>query len=60
MCSSDLAHYQTQCCGVAVEYQSFNLSAFNITGLAQDHRFNFSISLGGIGTFTNLLGAFGR
>jgi hypothetical protein len=29
------------------------------TGIAQDRRFNISFTLAGIGTFSNLFGAFG-
>jgi LPS-assembly protein len=50
------AYYNAQCCGVLVEYQTYN-----IVGLAipQDRRFNVSFTLAGIGTFSNFLGAFG-
>ena len=54
------AAYLAQCCGIAMEYQYFNLGGLQLTGLQQDKRFNLSFSLAGIGTFTNLLGAFGR
>jgi len=46
--------------GVAGEYQVDNLGGLQGAGLQKDKRFNISFSLGGIGTFTNLLGAFGR
>jgi LPS-assembly protein len=53
-------YLNSQCCGVAIEYQNFNyggsLSAY---GLQQDKRFNLSFTLAGIGTFSNLFGAFG-
>jgi LPS-assembly protein len=53
-------YYNTQCCGIALDYQSFNyggsLAAY---GLQQDKRFNLSFTLAGIGTFSNLFGAFG-
>ena len=55
-----IAYYKSQCCGVAVEYQSVNYGAsFAAIGVPQDHRFNISFTLAGIGTFSNLLGAFG-
>ncbi len=55
-----VAYYNAQCCGVGLEYQSFNLQgAFVAPGLAQDRRFNISFTLAGIGTFSNLFGAFG-
>jgi LPS-assembly protein len=54
------AYYNAQCCGVAVEYQSFNLGgSFAGLGITEDHRFNLSFTLAGIGTFSNLFGAFG-
>ena len=53
-------YFNSQCCGVAIEYQTFNyggsLAAY---GLQQDKRFNLSFTLAGIGTFSNLFGAFG-
>ena len=55
-----VAYYNAQCCGVGFEYQTFNLlGSFFAPGLAQDRRFNLSFTLGGIGTFSNLFGAFG-
>jgi LPS-assembly protein len=55
-----VAYYSAQCCGVGFEYQSFNLTG-SLLGLAvpQDRRFNISFTLAGIGTFSNLFGAFG-
>jgi LPS-assembly protein len=54
------AYLNSQCCGIAIEYQTFNyggsLAAY---GLQQDKRFNLSFTLAGIGTFSNLFGAFG-
>ena len=55
-----VAYYNAQCCGVGFEYQTFNFQgAFVPVGLAQDRRFNISFTLAGIGTFSNLFGAFG-
>lgn len=54
------AAYMSQCCGIAMEYQVYNLGGLQLSGLQQDKRFNLSFSLAGIGTFSNLLGAFGR
>ena len=57
-----LAYYNAQCCGINVEYQTYNFSAsvYNqYTAVNQDRRFNISFTLAGIGTFSNLLGAFG-
>ena len=54
------AYYNAQCCGIGFEYQTFNFqgAAFNF-GVPQDRRFNISFTLAGIGTFSNLFGAFG-
>jgi hypothetical protein len=55
-----IAYYNSQCCGVGVEFQTFNYLGSSVgIGVPQDHRFNLSVTLGGIGTFSNLLGAFG-
>jgi len=54
------AYYNSQCCGIAAEYQAYNYGAsFVARGLTQDHRFNLSFTLAGVGTFSNLFGAFG-
>jgi hypothetical protein len=55
-----IAYYNSQCCGIAVEYQSVNYGTnVSATGVPQDHRFNLSFTLAGIGSFSNLFGAFG-
>jgi LPS-assembly protein len=54
------AYYNSQCCGIAAEYQTFNYGAsLAARGLTQDRRFNLSFTLAGVGTFSNLFGAFG-
>jgi LPS-assembly protein len=55
------AAYNSQCCGIAAEYQSFNyaIGGFAGLGIPQDRRFNLSFTLAGIGSFSNLLGSFG-
>ncbi len=55
-----IAFYNTQCCGVGIEYQTWNYTG-SLIGVAvpRDRRFNLSFTLAGIGTFSNLLGAFG-
>jgi LPS-assembly protein len=53
-----MAYYNAQCCGVSVEWQSFNLQgSFAGFGVQQDHRFNISFTLAGIGAVPNFLGA---
>ena len=55
-----LAYYNAQCCGIGFEYQTFNLQGSLVNfGVPQDRRFNISFTLAGIGTFSNLFGAFG-
>lgn len=56
-----LGHYNTQCCGLIVEYQQFNYGTQSVAaiGVPRDHRFNISFTLAGIGTFSDLFGAFG-
>jgi LPS-assembly protein len=49
--------FNAQCCGVSVDYAVTNLSHF---GLRDDKRFSISLSLAGIGSFTNPLGVFGN
>jgi LPS-assembly protein len=51
--------YNAQCCGVSFEYQSFNYPDRPAFLLPQDRRFNISFTLAGVGSFSNLLGAFG-
>jgi hypothetical protein len=54
------AYYNAQCCGVGIEYQTYNFAgSFASFGVPQDKRFNLSFTLAGVGTFSNLFGAFG-
>ena len=55
-----LAYYSAQCCGISFEYQSFNLEGLGArVRVDHDRRFNLSFTLAGLGTFSNMLGAFG-
>jgi LPS-assembly protein len=55
-----VAYYNAQCCGVGFEYQTFNFQGSLVPlAVPQDRRFNISFTLAGIGTFSNLFGAFG-
>lgn len=49
-----LGYYNAQCCGIALEWQTFNLPGLAVP---QDRRFNVSFTLAGIGTFANFFGA---
>jgi LPS-assembly protein len=52
--------YNSQCCGIAAEFQSFNYATGGlIIGVPKDRRFNLSFTLAGIGSFSNLFGSFG-
>ena len=54
-----VAYYNAQCCGVGFEYQTYNLQGLSAAPVPKDRRFNISFTLAGIGTFSNLFGAFG-
>ena len=55
-----IAHYNTQCCGIALRVPEVQLRhAAGDLGVPQDRRFNLSFTLAGIGTFSDLFGAFG-
>ena len=51
--------YNAQCCGISVEYQSFNYPADPRFYVPKDRRFNMSFTLAGVGSFSNFFGAFG-
>ena len=55
-----LGYYNAQCCGVAVEFQTFDFERLGQRALLpRDRRFNISFTLAGIGTFSNFFGALG-
>jgi len=54
-----VGYYNAQCCGVVFEYQQFNYPQFSSFAVPQDRRFNIGVTLAGLGTFSNFLGAFG-
>lgn len=53
------ASFNAQCCGFSVDYQILDVRHIGV-GFSKDRRFNFSITLAGIGSFSNPLGSFGR
>jgi hypothetical protein len=53
------ASYMAQCCGLQVEYQTFDFPAGTGIPIQSDRRFNFGFVLAGLGTFSNFFGAFG-
>jgi LPS-assembly protein len=48
--------YNSQCCGVSVDYQVFDLSHLG----RRNRTFNFAFTLAGLGSFANPLGSFGK
>jgi hypothetical protein len=50
--------YNAQCCGVAFEYQTYNLSGTSLT-VPKDRRFFISFTLAGLGNFSPFNGAMG-
>jgi LPS-assembly protein len=55
-----VGYYNAQCCGFALEYQTYNFPQYSTLYPVQaDRRFNFSFTLAGLGTFSNFFGAFG-
>jgi len=54
-----MAFYNSQCCGINVEYQTYDVGGVSSFVVPHDNRFNLSFTLAGIGTFSNFFGAFG-
>jgi len=50
------AFYNAQCCGLAFEYQTYNLAAVG-SPIPSDNRFFFSFTLAGLGNFSPFNGA---
>jgi LPS-assembly protein len=53
------AFYNAQCCGVSADYQIADIGHLGLQAQV-DRRFNFSVTLAGIGSFSNPMGAFGN
>ena len=58
-----MAYYNGQCCGISVEYQSFNFTGLRSyygrhSRIPVDRRINVTFTLAGIGSFSNFFGAF--
>ena len=54
-----VGYYNAQCCGFAVEYQTYNFPQNVGIPITKDRRFNFSFTLAGLGTFSNFFGFLG-
>ena len=50
--------YNAQCCGIAIEYQTYNFGGLNVP-VPADHRFFMSFTLAGLGNFSPFNGALG-
>jgi LPS-assembly protein len=46
------AFYNAQCCGIAFEYQRYNLQGLQSFAVPADHRFFLSFTLAGLGNFS--------
>ncbi len=53
------AFYNSQCCGIALEYQTYNFGGVSLSPVPADHRFFLSFTLAGLGNFSPLNGALG-
>jgi hypothetical protein len=51
------AFYNAQCCGLAIEYQTYNRGVGSSLPIPSDHRFFFSFTLAGLGNFSPFNGA---
>ena len=51
--------YNAQCCGLALQYQSFNYGVNSFSPIPADHRFFLSFTLAGLGNFSPMNGALG-
>jgi LPS-assembly protein len=52
------AFYNSQCCGLSVNYSSNDISQFGLAATS-NHQFAISFTLAGLGSFSNPFGAFG-
>jgi LPS-assembly protein len=51
--------YLAQCCGIQMDFQTFNFPPSRGYPVSADRRFNVGFVLAGLGTFSNFFGAFG-
>ncbi len=53
-------HYHAQCCGFSIDYQVWNYPTFDPRfPIPKDRRISISVTLAGIGSFSNPFGSFG-
>lgn len=53
-----VAFYNSQCCGLSVNYSSADISQYNLAA-ATNHQLAISFTLAGLGSFSNPFGSFG-
>jgi LPS-assembly protein len=54
-----VGYYNAQCCGFALEYQTYNYPGSLGISIPKDTRFSFSFTLAGLGSFSPFFGALG-
>jgi hypothetical protein len=54
-----MAYYNTQCCGISVDWQTMSTPLWTPNGVPTNTQFGISFTLAGIGSFSNPLGSFG-
>jgi LPS-assembly protein len=52
-----VAYYNSQCCGVQVDYATADISNLGLANTPSNHKFGVSFTLAGIGSFSNPLGS---
>jgi hypothetical protein len=55
-----LVYYNTQCCGIAVDYRNTRAGQGSVFALPGNRTLNLIFTLAGIGSFANPFGAFGN
>jgi lipopolysaccharide assembly outer membrane protein LptD (OstA) len=54
-----MAYYNSQCCGISVDWQTMETPLWTPQGVPTNTQFAVSVTLAGIGSFSNPLGSFG-
>jgi len=55
-----IAYYNSQCCGVQVDYATADISQLGLSNITANRHFTVSFTLAGVGSFTNPMGSFGK
>jgi hypothetical protein len=54
-----MAYYNSQCCGISVDWQKMETPLWTAQGVPTNTQLGLSVTLAGIGSFSNPLGSFG-